>query len=137
MEYDEQLVQQVWEKARVNSDVEMNQWREDECGAWIAREHYGDIGSNFGWIIINVSAGGALVAIRRSLPLFSQVSVEIPTAPFASSEAFPQAVRLLPAQIIRLTHGEGHHLMGLKFAAPIDGAMSDRRGTTRKTASSM
>jgi hypothetical protein len=84
---------------------------------------------------INVSAGGALVAIRRSLPLFSQVSVEIPTAPFASSEAFPQAVRLLPAQIIRLTHGEGHHLMGLKFAAPIDSAVSDRRVPARKTVS--
>ena len=84
---------------------------------------------------INVSAGGALVAIRRSLPLFSQVSVEIPTAPFASSEAFPQAVRLLPAQIIRLTHGEGHHLMGLKFTAPIDSAGSDRRVPARKTVS--
>ncbi len=58
MEYSEQLVQQVWEKARVNSDVEMNQWREDECGAWIARQHYRDTVSNFGWTIINISAGG-------------------------------------------------------------------------------
>ena len=58
MEYSEQLIQQVWEKARVNSDVEMNQWREDECDAWIARQHYRDTGSNFGWTIINISAGG-------------------------------------------------------------------------------
>jgi hypothetical protein len=36
----------------------MDQWREDECGAWIAREHYRDTGSNFGWMIVNVSAGG-------------------------------------------------------------------------------
>ncbi len=58
MEYSEQLVQQVWEKGRLNPDINMDQWREDECGAWIAREHYGDTRSNFGWIIINVSAGG-------------------------------------------------------------------------------
>jgi len=58
MEYNEQLIQQVWEKARVNTDVNMDQWREDECGAWIAREHYRDTGSNFGWMIVNVSAGG-------------------------------------------------------------------------------
>jgi hypothetical protein len=58
MEYNEQLIQQVWEKARVNTDANMDQWREDECGAWIAREHYRDTGSNFGWMIVNVSAGG-------------------------------------------------------------------------------
>lgn len=74
---------------------------------------------------INVGAGGALVAARRSLPLFSQVSVEIPTAPFASSPAFPNAVRLLPAQIVRLTYAEGYHLMGLKFAKSIDEAAAD------------
>jgi hypothetical protein len=69
---------------------------------------------------VNVCAGGALVAARRSLPLFSQVSVEIPTAPFASSPLFPKAIRLLPAQIVRLTHAEGYHLMGLKFAKSMD-----------------
>jgi hypothetical protein len=68
---------------------------------------------------VNVCAGGALVAARRSLPLFSRVSVEIPTAPFASAETFPQAIRLLPAEVVRLTHAEGYHLMGLKFAKPI------------------
>jgi hypothetical protein len=57
MEYNEELVQQVWEKARANSDVPMTQWREDECGAWIGREHYGDTDSQFGWVILNVSAG--------------------------------------------------------------------------------
>jgi hypothetical protein len=74
---------------------------------------------------INVCAGGALVAIRRSLPLFTQVSVEIPTAPVASLHTFPNTVRLLPAQIVRLTHAEGHHLMGLKFATPIDTTPSE------------
>ncbi|HEX8874570.1 MAG TPA: hypothetical protein VF780_08070 [Nitrosospira sp.] len=58
MEYSEQLIQQVWEKARVTTDINADQWREDECGAWIARQHYRDTGSSFGWKIVNVSAGG-------------------------------------------------------------------------------
>lgn len=58
MEYSEQLIQQVWEKARANTAISMDMWREDECGAWIARQHYRDTDSNFGWKIVNVSAGG-------------------------------------------------------------------------------
>lgn len=58
MEYSEQLVQQVWEKARANVDISADLWREDECGAWINRRHYGDTHSDFGWKIANVSAGG-------------------------------------------------------------------------------
>lgn|SRR5690349_18483976 len=57
MEFSQELIHQVWEKARVNSDVPMTEWREDECGAWISREHYGDGDSDFGWIILNVSPG--------------------------------------------------------------------------------
>lgn len=86
---------------------------------------------------VNVCAGGALVAARRSLPLFSQVSVEIPTAPFASSPAFPEAVRLLPAQIVRLTYAEGYHLMGLKFANAIDGSSSEPGKQRGKSPSSV
>jgi hypothetical protein len=59
MPYSEQLIQQVWEKTRVNPDIAMDKWREDECGAWIERERYGDRLSQFGWVIINVSAGGS------------------------------------------------------------------------------
>jgi hypothetical protein len=58
MECSEQLMQQVWEKARANTDTSPDLWREDECGAWINRRHYGDTDSDFGWKIVNVSAGG-------------------------------------------------------------------------------
>lgn len=57
MGYSEQLIQQVWEKARASSDCDAELWREDECGAWINRRHYGDTNSGFGWKIVNVTPG--------------------------------------------------------------------------------
>lgn len=65
---------------------------------------------------LNVAAGGALVALRRSLPLSSQVLLEIPSAPLASEEALPKASRTLRARVTWVSHADGHHLVGLKFS---------------------
>lgn len=51
-------VAQVWERARVVDGLDSDQWRKDECGAWMRREHYAREDSEFGWRIVNVSAGG-------------------------------------------------------------------------------
>lgn len=59
MELSEELVEQVWEKARASFDADSGLWREDECGAWISRIQYGHQNTDFGWRIENVSAGGA------------------------------------------------------------------------------
>ncbi|MEW5943770.1 MAG: hypothetical protein AB1710_07955 [Pseudomonadota bacterium] len=58
MGFNEELVKQVWEKARASYDADSDLWREDECGAWINRHHYGRRDLEFGWLIENVSAGG-------------------------------------------------------------------------------
>lgn len=68
---------------------------------------------------LNISASGALVATRRALPLFAQVSLEIPIAPFANDIEFPKSCRILKASAVRVTHAEGYHLVGLKFAAKL------------------
>jgi PilZ domain-containing protein len=68
---------------------------------------------------LNVSAGGALVAVRRALPLFSRVSLEIPTAPLASSVELPQSCRVIKARTVRVTHAEGYHLVGLEFSTTL------------------
>jgi len=68
---------------------------------------------------MNVSAGGVLVAVRRSLPLAERVSLEIPTAPSLALNAGAQASRLLQARTVRVIHGEGYHLIGLKFSQPL------------------
>jgi hypothetical protein len=86
---------------------------------------------------LNVSAGGALVAVRRSLPLSAQVSLEIPSAPLATATALPKASRMVRARAVRITHAEGYHLIGLKFSHPLLNHTSVRRSTRRKVASSV
>jgi hypothetical protein len=68
---------------------------------------------------LNVSAGGALVAVRRSLPPTAQVILEIPSAPLAAIAALPKAARTLRARTLRIAHAEGYHLLGLKFSRPL------------------
>lgn len=57
MQYDEGVIAQVWQKARATPDQDPHQWRKDECGAWLYREHYGSEESEFGWWIANLSLG--------------------------------------------------------------------------------
>lgn len=68
---------------------------------------------------LNIGAGGALVAVRRSPPPSAQVLLEIPSAPLASTAALPRAARTLRARAVRVTHAEGYHLIGLKFSRPL------------------
>lgn len=56
---DEDLIQKVWEKGRGAADRATDEWRTDECGAWMHRAQYGNADAEFGWKILNVSAGGA------------------------------------------------------------------------------
>lgn len=58
MEFTEEMIQQVWEKARAMPTNDPTMWRKDECGAWIKRNHYGNSNSQFGWEIDHVPPGG-------------------------------------------------------------------------------
>ena len=69
---------------------------------------------------LNVSAGGMLVAVRRSIPSAAQISLEIPSAPLAAlAAALPTVIRILRAKVLRTHHGEGYNLVGLKFSRPL------------------
>lgn len=57
MDYDERTIQQVWERARAVPDQDPDEWRLDECGAWIRREQYGARLGEFGWRILNTEPG--------------------------------------------------------------------------------
>jgi len=46
-----EMIAQVWEKAKKVYGENPNRFRKDECGAWIAGAHYGNRGSEFGWVI--------------------------------------------------------------------------------------
>ncbi|HUK23137.1 MAG TPA: PilZ domain-containing protein [Terriglobales bacterium] len=86
---------------------------------------------------LNVSAGGALVAVRRSLPLPARVLLEIPSAPTPTASAYPKSNRTLEAQTLRVTHGEGYHLVGLEFAKPLSNGASGQKAQRGKRGSSM
>ena len=59
--FTEQVIQRVWEKARIVDGYNGDSIRKDSCGAWILRSQYGNTDSMFGWEIDHVypvSKGG-------------------------------------------------------------------------------
>lgn len=87
---------------------------------------------------LNVSAGGALVAVRRALPLSAQVLLEIPSAPLSSANLLPKASRTMRARMVRVTHADGYYLAGLKFSRPLlHRHNSNSHPVQRKVASSV
>ncbi|MEW5862602.1 MAG: hypothetical protein AB1773_03290 [Pseudomonadota bacterium] len=43
------LIDAVWEHGRVMAEADPAHWRQDSCGAWMRREHYGRQDTPFGW----------------------------------------------------------------------------------------
>jgi hypothetical protein len=58
MAHSDEVIRKVWEKARGMTELSPEEWRRDECGAWIKRDQYGHPHAEFGWKIENVSVGG-------------------------------------------------------------------------------
>jgi hypothetical protein len=65
---------------------------------------------------LNVSAGGALIAVRRSLPLSSQVLLEIPSAPPVANADLPRFARNLQGRVMWRTNAQAYQLAGVKFS---------------------
>ncbi|WP_305907463.1 hypothetical protein Q9L42_015700 [Methylomarinum sp. Ch1-1] len=58
MAFNDEMIQAVWEKGRGTSERDSNEWRQDQCGAWLNREQYENAESEYGWRILNVVADG-------------------------------------------------------------------------------
>jgi hypothetical protein len=86
---------------------------------------------------LNISAGGALVAVHRALRPAAQVSLEIPSAPLAASAPTQKNSRNLRGKIVRVNHAEGYHLLGLKFRRPVVSPQPRPISSRRKVASSV
>ncbi len=78
---------------------------------------------------LNISAGGALLAVRNHLPRLSSISLEIPSAPMPSNVILPRVVQRLRARLLRVSNADGYHLWALKFSVPL---ISCRRDGGRK-----
>jgi len=58
MSFNEETIQNVWEKGKIVERYDSKIWRKDECGAWIKRSEYGNTDSKYGWHIDHISPGG-------------------------------------------------------------------------------
>lgn len=58
------LVEAVWQHGRVMPEADGAYWRQDACGAWMMREHFGHEDSEFGWKIEKVAVDGRGDALR-------------------------------------------------------------------------
>jgi hypothetical protein len=86
---------------------------------------------------LNVSAGGALVAMHGALRPMTQVSLEIPSAPLPTSAPVRKNSRNLRAKVVRVSHGDGYNLVGVKFDQPLLPAAPRPTSGRRKVASSV
>jgi len=86
---------------------------------------------------LNISAGGALLAVRRSLPLSAWILLEIPSAPLASGLNLPRVSRILQAKTLRITHADSCHLVAIKFARCLVNPAQEARRKKRKELSHM
>jgi hypothetical protein len=68
---------------------------------------------------VNISAGGALVLVRRALAKSSPVSLEIPAAPIGSADGVYRPSRAMRARTVWVAHLNDYHLLGVKFVRPL------------------
>jgi len=62
MSFSNETIQRVWEKGTVVPGNDPIYWRQDQCKAWIGRNHYGNRNSEYGWEIDHIepeSDGGS------------------------------------------------------------------------------
>jgi c-di-GMP-binding flagellar brake protein YcgR len=85
--------------------------------------------------ILNVSAGGMLVAVRKVPRLSSEIRLEIPSAPVSGPPTMTKASRGLRARVLRSTPKEGYTLLGLKFSHPLLASPSRPRSRKQKVVS--
>lgn len=52
--FDENLINRVWNSARVEEGYNPDRFRKDVCGAWIIRNQYGRTDTIYGWVIDHI-----------------------------------------------------------------------------------
>jgi len=54
MSFSNEIIDKVWQSARIVDGVDARMVRKDPCGAWIVRDKYGMVGNDFGWEIDHI-----------------------------------------------------------------------------------
>jgi len=68
---------------------------------------------------LDISVGGALLAIQRHLPKGSRIMLELPSTPSPLVKVPRQAKQSVSAKLVRVTNGDQCQLFGLKFQKPL------------------
>ncbi|MDC9722913.1 MAG: HNH endonuclease signature motif containing protein [Urechidicola sp.] len=55
MAFTDEKIQQVWEKGTTVAGYNPNEYRKDQCGAWMTRNQYGNRKSKYGWEIDHIT----------------------------------------------------------------------------------
>src|SRR4051812_26115672 len=69
---------------------------------------------------VNVSIGGALVAVRRHAAIEAKITLELPVSPIAEFQELTGAVRLMSGEIIRVDSSSRFHLWAVRFDQPLN-----------------
>jgi hypothetical protein len=72
-------------------------------------------------VALNMSAGGALVASRRSLARACRLSLEIPTAPIRPLALTPEIKRSFSGRVLRGINKSTFNLYAVRFIHPLVG----------------
>jgi len=80
---------------------------------------------------LDISVGGALLAIQRHLPEGSKIMLEIPSNPIP--RANDKSQKSLSAKLVRVTHSEKGQLLGLKFQRPLLSGLTQPGAPATKT----
>lgn len=55
MSFSQKMIDDVWAKGTITNPGQENEWRKDQCGAWIKYGNYGDRNSPYGWEIDHIT----------------------------------------------------------------------------------
>ena len=78
---------------------------------------------------LDISVGGALLAIQRHLPPGSRIMLEIPCTPIPMAKDSQQNQNF-KARLVRVTKSDDCHLLGLKFHRPLANKSNSKKKKT-------
>src|SRR5437879_277634 len=70
---------------------------------------------------LDISVGGALLAIQRHLPKGAKIMLELPSTPGPQIQSLRRPKQSVPARLVRVTNGDQCQLFALKFQRPLWG----------------